>query len=95
MILYLVYIIYSQKLYRHYVGTTDNVEQRHIEHNSILYQNSFTSRGIPWELKWKTDPLMSEVAYKLERFIKSMKSKKFIEKLIIQPQIIDDIISKL
>ena len=93
--MFFVYIIYSQKLSRYYVGTTDDVEKRHIEHNSILYQNSFTSRGIPWELKWKTDPLMSEVAYKLERFIKSMKSKKFIEKLIIQPQIIDDIISKL
>ena len=93
--MYLVYIIYSQKLSRHYVGTTDNVEQRLIEHNSVLYQNSFTSRGIPWELKWKTKLLISEVAYKLERLIKAMKSKKFIEKLIIQPQIIDDIISKL
>ena len=93
--MYFVYIIYSQKLSRYYVGTTDNVEQRLIEHNTIIYQNSFTSRGIPWELNWKTDPLMSEVAYKLDRFIKSMKSKKFIERVMNSPELVVDIISKL
>ncbi len=93
--MYFVYILYSEKLSRYYVGTTNDVEKRLIEHNTALYANSFTIKGIPWELKWNTEPLSSDVAYRLERFIKSMKSRKFIEKLIVQPHMVDDIISKL
>lgn len=92
--MYYVYIIYSEKLDRYYVGTTDNIEKRLIEHNTDFYKNSFTSRGIPWELKLKFQSQSSEKAYKLERFIKSMKSRKFIETLIINPDILKEIESR-
>ncbi|WP_409024880.1 GIY-YIG nuclease family protein [Flavobacterium sp.] len=46
-----MFIFYFQKkLNRFYVGTTDNVEKRLFEHNSRLYINAFTTKGIPWEL---------------------------------------------
>jgi putative endonuclease len=48
--MFFVYILFSKKLNRYYIGTTDNVEKRLSEHNSRLYVNSFTTRGIPWEL---------------------------------------------
>ncbi len=72
-----VYILYSKKLKRYYVGTTDNIQERLVEHNSIKYENAFTSRGIPWELKLVLESLSSEQAYAIEKHIKSMKSKNY------------------
>ena len=93
--MFFIYILFSEKLNRYYVGTTDDVERRLLEHNSIVYPDSFTSKGIPWQLKFKYTCDSSEQAYKLERFIKKMKSRKFIERLIDDEMIIADIVSKL
>ena len=64
--MFFVYILFSKKLNRYYIGTTDNVEKRLFEHNSGLYVNSFTMRGIPWELSLSYTCESSEKAYKLE-----------------------------
>jgi putative endonuclease len=93
--MFFVYIIFSDKLNRFYIGTTDDVERRLVEHNSGLYANSFTVKGIPWRLSLSYCCESSELAYKLERFIKRMKSKKFIERLIEDEMILNDIIGKL
>jgi len=89
---YYIYILFSKKLNRYYVGTTDDVEKRLLEHNSRTYKDSFTSRGLPWELKLAFEVDDSTLAYKLEAFIKRMKSKKFIEKVILDTTILEDII---
>lgn len=89
--MYFVYIIYSTSLDKFYVGTTDNVERRLIEHNSKEYLNSFTCKGVPWVLKLSYLCDSSEKAYKLERFIKRMKSRKFIIKIIDDKKILDAI----
>ena len=44
-----VYIIYSKTIDKYYVGQTDNLERRLIQHNSG-YSKS-TKSGSPWELK--------------------------------------------
>ena len=93
--MFFVYILFSKKLNRFYVGTTDNVEKRLFEHNSRLYINAFTTKGIPWELFLSHSCESSEKAHKLERFIKRMKSKKFIERLIEDEMIINNIVAKL
>jgi putative endonuclease len=91
---YFVYILYSAKLARFYVGTTDNVEQRLEEHNSAKYSHSFTVKGIPWELFLKLECNSSENAYKLERFIKKMKSASFIRRLKTEPELLTSILKK-
>jgi putative endonuclease len=88
---YFVYIIYSQKLKRFYVGTTDNTENRLTEHNSIKYEEAFTVKGIPWELVLVHPCKSSKNAYLIEKFIKRMKSKVFIQKIIDFPDILVDI----
>ena len=88
---YYIYIIYSKKLNRFYVGTTDNVAKRIQEHNEGLYSSSFTVKGIPWILKLSFECKSSKKAYELERFIKKMKSKVFIEKIIADENILKDI----
>ena len=85
---YSVYILYSSKLDRFYIGTTDDVPNRLIEHNNFHYKNAFTSRGVPWVLYLSIDGLLSEKAYYIERQIKKMKSKKYIQNSKAFPEII-------
>jgi putative endonuclease len=92
--LFYVYIIYSEKLDKFYIGTTDNVLRRLDEHNSGLYQSSFTRRGIPWQLYLEVGCSSSKEAYWLESFIKQMKSRAFYHKLKETPEFIDDIKKK-
>ena len=89
--MYFVYILHSLKLDKYYVGTTDDIEKRLTEHNSSIYIGSYTAKGVPWELVLKYSCLESDKAYKLERFIKRMKSSKFIKKVIENSDILDDI----
>jgi putative endonuclease len=86
-----VYIIYSQKLDRFYVGTTDVVSERLTQHNQGKYAGSFTSKGIPWELFLVIDQLESAQAYKIEKHIKAMKSKKYTLNLKSYPEMIDQL----
>jgi putative endonuclease len=88
---YFVYILYSQKLNRYYVGNTDNPVNRLMEHNTIKYEDAFTVKGVPWELLLVHPCKSSENAYLIEKFIKRMKSKVFIQKIIENPDILIDI----
>ncbi|MFN3639923.1 MAG: GIY-YIG nuclease family protein [Flavobacterium sp.] len=90
-----VSILQSKKLNRFYIGTTDDVEKRLHDHNQARYSSSFTVKGIPWDLKLSISLNDSSKAYKFEAFIKRMKSKVFIEKLISSPEMVEDIVSKL
>jgi putative endonuclease len=73
-------MIYSQSLQRFYTGTTDDVTKRIEEHNSNKYLDSFTSKGIPWELLFfEIECKTSDQAYNVEKFIKKMKSSIFIK----------------
>ena len=92
---FFVYILYSKKLEKFYIGTTDNVERRLNEHNNGHYESAFSSKGMPWELFLSITCENSETAYQLERFIKQMKSSAFIKRIKSDPTIIDSIKEKL
>ena len=93
--MYFIYIIYSKKLDRFYVGTTDDVEKRLGEHNSGFYNEAFTVKGIPWELSLGFECESSRKAYELEKFLKRMKSRVFLEKVIVNSNILLDVQNKL
>ncbi len=78
--MYFIYIIYSKKLDRYYVGTTDDVLKRFCEHNDGFYNESFTVKGIPWRLSLSFECESSQKAYGLEKFLKRMKSRVFFRK---------------
>ena len=88
MIFY-VYILFSEKLNRFYVGTTDDPDRRLVEHNSGTFDDAFTRKGIPWTLFLIIDGLESNQAYKIEQHIKKMKSRKYFQNLLHFPEIID------
>jgi putative endonuclease len=79
---YFVYILYSAKLDKYYVGQTSDVDARLAFHNDVERNKIWSARGIPWELKLQIECLSRGEAAKLERLIKSKKSKKFIDRLV-------------
>ena len=78
--MYFVYILYSEKLNKYYVGYTKNVEQRLALHNHG--QETFTSKGIPWILMCFEKFDSELIAIRREREIKAKKSRKYIEWII-------------
>ena len=83
-----VYILFSKKLNRYYVGTTNNFTKRLSEHNMGFYNDSFTAKGIPWKEYLVINELNSKQAFKIELHIKTMKSRKYIENLAKYPELL-------
>ena len=79
--MYYVYILYSEKMAKHYIGQTNNLEQRLKRHNDG-YEN-FTAKGLPWVLVWSTSKKSRAEAKALEKKLKNLtqeRIKKFVEK---------------
>ena len=75
-----VYIIFSEKTNKYYVGHTENLEDRLERHNAG--RNLATKAGAPWILKYTEEFPTKAEASKREAAIKKKKSRKYIEQLI-------------
>ncbi|MCT8340205.1 GIY-YIG nuclease family protein [Flavobacteriaceae bacterium TK19130] len=76
-----VYILYSEKLDRFYIGhTAEKISERVRKHNSN--HKGYTGKANDWELKYQEAFPSKKEAYSRERQIKAKKSRKFIEELI-------------
>ena len=91
-----VYILHSQKLNRYYVGeTTLHVEDRLRQHNTGYYSNkSFTSTTDDWVLMLQMECSDRSHALRLEKKIKSMKSKTYIENLLKYKELQDKVLKE-
>lgn len=72
-----VYISYSQKLDKFYVGITNDLKRRLSQHNSG--QGVFTNQGRPWILLWTTIKPSSEEAELLEQKLKNLSRDRKIK----------------
>ena len=79
--MYWVYILYSERIDKYYIGATSNLQNRVNFHNSD-FNKIWTSRGKPWELVFSHKFETHKDAFAAERFIKKQKSRVFILKLI-------------
>jgi len=77
---YYTYILYSQKLDKFYVGSTNDVVRRLADHNRG--KSGFTRTGIPWVLKYSEKFNDRASAVRREMEIKKRKERKYIELLI-------------
>jgi putative endonuclease len=75
-----MYILYSEKLDKYYVGACIDMDRRFYEHN--IGHSKFTSLGIPWKLMYTETFETLPAAKKREMEIKRKKSRKYIETLI-------------
>ena len=78
--MYYVYIIYSEKLNKKYVGYSTDLKQRMGYHNGK--KSSFTSRGVPWKLVYYEAFLSEADAKREELFLKSGKGRERIKFLL-------------
>ena len=85
---YFLYILKSKSIGKFYTGTSENPMHRLEYHNTI--EKGFTSRYRPWEIVFTQKFNFKKDALAAERKIKSWKSKKMIEKLIISKIILSD-----
>ena len=75
-----LYILYSKKLDQYYTGHSHDVDKRLEKHN--LGKSRATHRGVPWDLKRVIEFQTKSQAIRAENWIKRMKSRKVIEKII-------------
>ena len=73
-------ILYSDNLDQFYVGHTGNLDNRIKRHNQG--RSKSTKTGVPWKLMYSEKFDSKSEAYQREMYIKRMKSRTFIEKLI-------------
>jgi putative endonuclease len=78
--MYYLYIIYSNKLDRYYIGHTENIDKRIIEHNTGF--SSYTSKALDWILVYKEQFTERIYASRREMELKRKKSRKYIEWMI-------------
>ncbi len=78
--MYFVYILQSQLDKSYYIGYTSNLENRLREHN--FGKTGYTKLKRPWRLIYKEEFLTRSEAIKRERYLKRLKNKKALEKII-------------
>jgi len=84
-----VYILYSPLLDSYYIGATSvSVQERYSRHLNHYYDNKYTAKADDWVLFFDFDCDSLSQAMKIEKHIKNMKSKKYIQNLRQYPEII-------
>jgi putative endonuclease len=78
-----VYILKSEKYPITYVGSTQDIHRRIIEHNSG--KQRFTSRYVPWVIVYTEEFAELSSARKREKYFKSAAGRRFIKKNNIIP----------
>jgi len=82
------YIIYSKQIDKFYIGATqEDVNSRLEKHNSSTYGNKFTSQANDWVLFHFIECNSYAQSINIERHIKKMKSRKYLENLVMYPEI--------
>jgi len=85
--MYSVYILYSSQIDKFYIGQTVDLENRLIEHNKGIHDKSFTKRATDWELFVMIECTSRKQSLKIEKHLKSMKSRTYYNNLRIYPEI--------
>jgi len=75
----------------YYTGSCANFDLRLKAHNSKKYASSFTSKSDDWKRFLVIQTETNRHAIRLERKIKQMKSRVFIENLKKYPELLDKI----
>lgn len=79
---YTIYILWDKSRDKYYIGQTNNLEDRLKRH--FAKQSKYTKSGT-WQLVYKETYDTRSESYRRERYLKSLKSKIAIKKLIVGP----------
>ena len=81
-----VYVLWSEKLQKRYIGSTSNVEERIKNHNNG--NSKFTKGGIPWKLVYQESFSTVSEARKRELFLKSGQGRKFLDTILNEVKVV-------
>ena len=82
LLMYFVYILYSARVDRYYVGQTEDLALRMVSHLSGI--SRYTSIANDWKMVYSEQFETRSDAIKRENEIKRKKSKKYIQKIIAE-----------
>jgi putative endonuclease len=88
------YIIYSSSYDSYYIGITDNISERIEKHNSGFFEKSSTKKSNDWKLKFSIECESIHQAHLIEKHIKKMKSRIYLENLMKYPEICEKLLLK-
>ena len=83
--MYFVYILKSNKNGRYYIGSTNNLERRILEHNSGKTKSLKYLR--PLEIVFYKEFIEEYEAKKIEKKLKRFKNKNIIERIIVEQKL--------
>ena len=83
--MYYTYILQSLKDFKYYIGVTNNICRRFNEHNLGLSKSTKSRR--PFKLVHLEEYIDIKKAYKKEKYLKSLKNRKFINKIILSGRV--------
>jgi putative endonuclease len=75
-----VYILFSQKLNKYYIGSTNDIQRRLYEHN--IGHSIYTRNGVPWDIVFSEEYDTLQFARSEERRLKNCKSHKYLDSYI-------------
>ncbi len=82
-----VYILFSKSANRYYVGYSKGFDERLRLHNDKVFDRSYTRRADDWVLYYKIICNTVAQAKRIESHIKRMKSRRYIENMLLYPEI--------
>jgi putative endonuclease len=76
-----VYVLYSESFKKHYVGMTENLQNRLKEHNQG--KSTFTKAYVPWKIIYVESTQNFKEGRLREIYLKSTAGKKFVKKQLV------------
>lgn len=92
--MFFVYILYSTVADKYYTGYSVDPNARLNEHNEGRYEGSYSSVVSDWELRLTIECESKKQALQIERHIKRMKSRVYIQNLIKYPEMREKLVLK-
>ena len=89
-----VYILFSKKLNRFYIGSCKDLAFRIEQHFNKDFDGSFTSKTDDWEVYFYINELEYKQARMIEAHIKKMRSKIYIQNLKQFPEMVNKLRAK-
>ncbi|MFY0651980.1 MAG: GIY-YIG nuclease family protein [Cyclobacteriaceae bacterium] len=80
--MYTVYVLYSEKFNKIYVGATSDLEQRFLSHNE-LSKKGWTVKFRPWKIVHTEEYEVKSEALVREKQLKSSRGRDYIRKQIL------------
>ncbi|HAV54178.1 MAG TPA: endonuclease [Aequorivita sp.] len=90
----MVFNLYSKSVDGYYTGSCLDFTERFQRHLDKTYFDSYTRKASDWILYLAINGLGYKQARKIEKHIKSMKSRRYIENLKKYPEMVASLIEK-